>query len=64
MSFIVCEKCSLCSVLSDNSSVVEREHGGDSGEPDASNEERVPYFGLVVALQGKGIAYCGLFVNK
>ena len=44
------------SALSDNSYGVEREHGGNSGEPDASEEERVPYLGLVVALQGKGNA--------
>ena len=45
---------------SKNSSVVEGEHGGDGGEPDAGDEEGVPDLGLVVALQGKGVAYRSL----
>ena len=52
------------SVPAGHSSVVEGEHGGDGGEPDAGDEEGVPDLGLVVALQGEGFAYCGLSVNK
>ena len=45
------------------SSVVEGEHGGDCGEPDAGDEERVPDFGLVVALQWECVADRGLCVG-
>ena len=37
--------------------MVECEDGGDGGESDAGDEERVPDLGLVVALQREGVAY-------
>jgi hypothetical protein len=41
-------------------SVVESKDGRDGGESDAGEEQRVPDFGLVVALHGEGLAQGGL----
>lgn len=45
-------------------SVLQCHDGGNDGQPHAGQHERVPDLGLVVALQGKGLAQGGLGKKK